>query len=87
MQKRDERRRTEERKRRTAQAPSPTAVLWTMQQCSAWSGVPYMSVRQLVLSGHLPSVRLGDSRRTWVRRADYQRLIAASTEARVQADV
>lgn len=55
-------------------------VLLTLQQAAAESGVPYTSVRKLVLQGHLPRVQLGDSKRTWVKRADLERLIAASTE-------
>ena len=55
-------------------------VLLTLQQASAEIGVPYTSVRKLVLDGHLARVQLGDSKRTWVKRADLERLIAASTE-------
>lgn len=55
-------------------------VLVTLQQGSAHSGVPYTSLRKLVLDGHLPRVRLGDSKRTFVKLADLDRLITASTE-------
>jgi excisionase family DNA binding protein len=55
-------------------------VLLTLQQAAAETGVPYTSVRKLVLDGHLPRVQLGDSRRTWVKRTDLERFIAASTE-------
>jgi len=55
-------------------------LLWTLQQAAAETGVPYTSIRKLVIEGHLPRVQLGDSRRTWVKRADVERLIAASTE-------
>jgi excisionase family DNA binding protein len=55
-------------------------VLLTLQQAAAETGVPYTSVRKLVLDGHLARVQLGDSKRTWVKRADLERLIAASTE-------
>ena len=55
-------------------------VLLTLQQAAAETGVPYTSVRKLVLEGHLPRVQLGDSRRTWIKRTDLERLIAASTE-------
>ncbi len=57
-----------------------TPLLMTLQQAAAETGVPYTSVRQLVIDGHLPRVRLGDSKRTWVKRVDLERLIAASTE-------
>lgn len=56
-------------------------VLMTLQAAHREYGPPYTSLRDLVLSGHLPSVKLGDSRRIWVRRVDVERLIAASTEA------
>jgi excisionase family DNA binding protein len=55
-------------------------VLVTLQQAADYSGVPYTSIRKLVLEGHLPRVQLGDSKRTWVKRADLERLIEASTE-------
>lgn len=55
-------------------------VLMTLQQAALETGVPYTSVRKLVLDGHLPRVQLGDSKRTWVKRADVERLIANSTE-------
>lgn len=55
-------------------------ILLTLQQAAAETGVPYTSVRKLVLEGHLPRVQLGDSKRTWVKRADLEHLIAASTE-------
>ena len=55
-------------------------VLLTLQQGSAHSGIPYTSLRKLVLEGYLPRVQLGGSKRTWVKRADLDRLIATSTE-------
>ena len=58
-------------KRRTER---PTE-LRTLQQLSEEYGPPYTSIRDLVISGHLPAVRLGDSRRIWVRREDWERLI------------
>ena len=76
--------------RDAARKPAPATVpplttarktdLATLQQLAAESGVPYTSVRKLVLEGHLPKVQLGDSKRTWVKRRDWERLIAASTE-------
>jgi excisionase family DNA binding protein len=64
--------------KKSAAARQP--VLLTLQQAAAETGVPYTSVRKLVLDGHLPRVQLGDSKRTWVKRVDLERLIAASTE-------
>jgi excisionase family DNA binding protein len=56
-------------------------ALLTLQGVAAELGVPYTSVRKLVVNGHLPFVRLGDSRRFWVKRTDMERLLATSTEA------
>jgi len=63
------------------QSTDPTArpVLLTLQQVASYTGVPYMSLRKLVMGGHLHRVRLGDSKRTWVKRADVDRLIDRST--------
>jgi excisionase family DNA binding protein len=55
-------------------------LLLTLQQAAAETGVPYTSVRKLVLDGHLARVQLGDSKRTWIKRTDLERLIAVSTE-------
>lgn len=57
----------------------PTRLI-TLQQASAELGVPYTSLRDLVIRGVLPSVRLGDSRRIWIKREDIERLIERSTE-------
>ena len=54
-------------------------VLLTLQETSSETGIPYSSVRLLCAEGHLPMVRLGSSRRIWVRRADVERLIEQST--------
>ena len=64
--------------RTSTTATSPTELL-TLQKAAAETGVPYTSVRDLVVQGHLPKVKLGESRRIWVRRADLERLIARST--------
>lgn len=61
--------------------PAPSRpVLVTLQQAAAETGVPYTSIRKLVIDGHLARVQLGDSRRTWIKRVDLERLIATSTE-------
>jgi hypothetical protein len=39
-----------------------------LQAASDEWGVPYTSLRDLVVQGHLPRVRLGPSRRIWVSR-------------------
>jgi hypothetical protein len=53
--------------------------LLTLQQASKEYGPPYTSLRDLVLRGHLHGVRLGDSRRWWVKRSDLDQLIARGT--------
>lgn len=53
--------------------------LLTLQQASAEYGPPYTSLRDLVIRGLLPSVRLGDTRRIWIKREDLERLIERST--------
>jgi len=52
------------------------ATLVTLQQASKESGIPYNSVRDLVVNGHLRRVHIGDSRRIWIRRDEFERLIA-----------
>jgi len=54
-------------------------TLMTLRQITEESGVPYSSVRELVLEGHLPRVTLGSSRRFWIRRSDWERYLARST--------
>jgi hypothetical protein len=51
-----------------------------LQQASREYGPPYTSLRDLVIRGHLPGVRLGDGRRIWVRRADLEQLVERSTQ-------
>ena len=55
------------------------SILLTLQRASREYGPPYTSLRDLVVRGHLPSVKLGDSRRIWVKRADIEHLIEVST--------
>ena len=50
-------------------------TLISLQEASKEIGVPYTSVRDLVLEGYLKRVQLGASRRIWVRRADLDRLV------------
>jgi hypothetical protein len=54
--------------------------LMTLRQASREYGPPYTSLRDLVINGYLPGVRLGDGRRIWVRRSDLDSLIERSTE-------
>jgi excisionase family DNA binding protein len=59
--------------------PERKPLLWTLQQAAVETGVPYTSLYQLVVEGHLACVRLGNSRRIWVKRTDLERLIENST--------
>ena len=61
--------------------PRQTRLL-TLQQASEQYGPPYTSLRDLVIRGHLPRVRLGNSTRIWVKRADLEALIETGTEQR-----
>lgn len=54
--------------------------LITLQQIEEEFGVPYTSARDLVLRGHLPRVRLGDSKRIWVKTVDVEAMIERGTE-------
>ena len=51
----------------------------TLQALSEKTGFPYMSIRDVVLAGKVPHVRLGDGRRIWVKDEDFERFLAAST--------
>lgn len=62
--------------RRARQAARPQ--LMTLQDAAEQFGLPYTSTRDLILTGHLPRVTLGDSKRIWIRRADLERLINGS---------
>lgn len=55
------------------------STLLTLQAAAEETSIPYTSLRDLVLQGHLPRVQLGDSKRIWIRRVDLDRLIDAST--------
>jgi len=55
-------------------------VLVSLQSAAAGLGVPYTSLRDQVLKGNLPHVRLGDSRRYWVKQADVDQLVERSTD-------
>ena len=57
--------------------------LMTLQDAHEEYGPPYTSLRDLVIKGLLPHVRLGGSRRLWIRREDIERLIAQSIETGV----
>lgn len=70
----------EQKSKEHKRQPDRTTLL-TLQDAATQTGVPYTSLRDLVLQGHLKRVQLGDSRRYWVRRADLEQLIVRSTVA------
>jgi hypothetical protein len=47
----------------------------TLQMAEQESGVPYTTLRDMVIAGHLARVVLGDSKRIWIRRRDLERLM------------
>jgi hypothetical protein len=59
-------------------------ALATFRELAIDSGVPYSSIRELVLEGHLPFVQLGNSKVKRVKWTDWDRYIAASTERAAQ---
>lgn len=67
---------------RSGRSARATQKLLTLQQAESELGLPYTTLRDLCINGHLPVVRLGDSRRIWVKRVDLDRLIERSTEIR-----
>ncbi len=54
--------------------------LVTLMAASEELGVPYTSMRDLVIRGFLPRMRLGDSKRIWVSREAIERLMTQSEE-------
>jgi len=53
--------------------------LMTLQEVALQTGISYMTLRRMVLEGHLPSVQLTGRRRFWVKPVDVERLIERST--------
>ena len=56
--------------------------LLTAQAAAAYLGVPYTTLRDWTLRGHLPVVRPPDCRRWWFDRRDLDRAIDAWRERR-----
>jgi hypothetical protein len=63
---------------RRPKAAHPKQRLLTLTQAAHEYGPAYTSLRDLVLRGELPAVKLGETRRIWVRREDMDRLIERS---------
>ena len=47
----------------------------TLQAAAERLGIPYASVRRLVLDGHLPGAQLGNSRRWWIKASELEKFI------------
>lgn len=55
----------------------PTQKLLTFRQVEMEYGLPYTSIRELMLSGEIPVIQLGG--RAWVRRDAWERYLDQST--------
>ena len=63
--------------------PARLPFFITLQKASAECGLPYSTLRDQVVSGKVPSMRLdgnGRGKRIWVKREDIARLIEVSME-------
>lgn len=69
-----------QRSGRATRIPKPGQKLVSLQQGSIMTGLPTQSLRDVILRGHLPAVRLPGSRRIWVHADDLSALIERSTE-------
>jgi hypothetical protein len=54
--------------------------LLSAQDAASYMGVPYTSLRDWALRGHVPIVRVPDCRRLWFDRRDLERCIEAWKE-------
>jgi excisionase family DNA binding protein len=63
-----------------AQASEVTPRLLSAQGAAKYLGVPYTSLRDWALRGHIPIVRVPDCRRLWFDRKDLDRAIDAWKE-------
>jgi excisionase family DNA binding protein len=67
------------RRRRRARAdsasPAATSRLLSAQDAAAYLGVPYTSLRDWALRGHIPLVRVPGARRLWFDRKDLDQAI------------
>lgn len=60
--------------RATASAANESRLL-SAQDAAAYLGVPYTSLRDWALRGHIPIVRVPDCRRLWFDRRDLDRAV------------
>ena len=66
--------------RRRAPVVTGDSRLLSAQAAAAYLGVPYTSLRDWALRGHIPIVRPPDCRRLWFDRADLDRAVEAWKE-------
>jgi excisionase family DNA binding protein len=67
--------------REPAEGPTPLAPrLLSAQAAAEYLGVPYTSLRDWALRGHLPIVRVPGCRRLWFDRRDLDRAVEAWKE-------
>jgi hypothetical protein len=59
---------------------APHGRLLSAQSAARYMGVPYTSLRDWALRGHVPIVRVPDCRRLWFDRQDLDRAIDAWKE-------
>lgn len=57
-------------------------LLLSAQAAARYLGIPYTSLRDWALRGHLPVVRVPDCRRWWFDRRDLDRAVEAWKERR-----
>jgi excisionase family DNA binding protein len=66
--------------RATVGAVETTSRLLSAQAAARYLGVPYTSLRDWALRGHIPIVRVPECRRLWFDRKDLDRAIDAWKE-------
>lgn len=64
----------------SADREQPQGRLLSAQGAARYLGVPYTSLRDWALRGHVPIVRVPDCRRLWFDRRDLDRLVEAWKE-------
>jgi excisionase family DNA binding protein len=70
---------------RLRRAPADGPRLLSAQAAAKYLGVPYTSLRDWALRGHLPIVRVPDCRRLWFAREDLDRAIESWKETAERA--
>ena len=65
---------------RPLRSPDPLPRLLSAQAAAQYLGVPYTSLRDWALRGHVPIVRVPDCKRLWFDRRDLDQAIEAWKE-------